>query len=220
MKAILVLGTGRSGTSALAGCLQILGGFCGCNLRSGTTENAKGYFEDKNIITLSNYLLQQAGTPWYSNSIPISSIKMVDPTKERIELCKYAIHIAYSNNPVIVIKDPRMCLLFFCYYNALMMMGYEVYHVISNRQTSEKIKSVLSASSLTENEAENLVHEYDRQLNSCQIVSDNIIVHYSDLLSNTDKILTDFKEYLPFLNYEEPNIRLVKNFLDPSLKHF
>lgn len=222
MKAILVLGTGRSGTSALAGCLQILGGFCGSNLRSGTNENQKGYFEDKHITTLNKYLLQQAGIPWYDNDFTFTAIKNIPTIKAYTECIKDAIKHSYGNHSTIVIKDPRLCLLLPCYQHALAEMGYEIFYVKSHRNDYEKAKSLNHTSSIL-NEAESLafIYKYDEILNnSLSEVPHYMVVDFNQLLNETEKTLSAVQQYFPFLDYSSSKISDIKNFLDPSLKHF
>lgn len=223
MKAIMVLGTGRSGTSALAGCLQLLGGFCGNNLRVGNEENAKGYFEDKNITDLNKYLLNKCGIPWYNHTLSIEGIRPLLPTSERIELIKYAIHLAYGTSPIIVIKDPRICVLFFCYQDALVQLGYDISYIRSVREESQKIKSIIfRTDAFSPEQAQSVISKYDEILNR-SLLMDNInplVVNYDSLLFETDKTISEIQEYLPFLDYTESKMPHLKDFLDPSLKHF
>ena len=53
---LLVLGMHRSGTSTLAGVLNILGIELGSSLLPPTTENTKGYFENQYIMSLNETL--------------------------------------------------------------------------------------------------------------------------------------------------------------------
>ena len=57
--AVVVLGPGRSGTSALTRAVGALGVDLGSNLKAGTAKNAKGFFEDRDILEL-NYELHEA----------------------------------------------------------------------------------------------------------------------------------------------------------------
>ena len=58
-KAVVVLGPGRSGTSALTRAVAALGVDLGPNLKPGTSKNSKGFFEDLDILEL-NYQLHEA----------------------------------------------------------------------------------------------------------------------------------------------------------------
>ena len=63
-RAVLVLGMHRSGTSALARGLQMLGVYLGNNFLSPQPDNPTGYWEDKNICELNERLLTAFGLKW------------------------------------------------------------------------------------------------------------------------------------------------------------
>lgn len=52
MKAVVVIGTGRSGTSCVAGVLQCLGVSMGDKLFGADNNNARGYFEDVELVNM------------------------------------------------------------------------------------------------------------------------------------------------------------------------
>jgi Sulfotransferase family len=62
-RSALVLGTGRSGTSLLAGLFHDSGYFVGDNLWPGTISNPAGYFEDVEINKINEDLLDKVA-PW------------------------------------------------------------------------------------------------------------------------------------------------------------
>ena len=57
MRNIIILGSGRSGTSMLAGCLSTSGYFMGDNLYKKRESNPKGFFENKEINTINEDIL-------------------------------------------------------------------------------------------------------------------------------------------------------------------
>lgn len=59
MRNCLILGSGRSGTSMLAGCLSSAGYFMGDNLMPPNEQNPKGYFESFGIEAINEDLLEQ-----------------------------------------------------------------------------------------------------------------------------------------------------------------
>lgn len=60
-KVVIVLGFHKSGTSATAGLLKILGVHMGKELRKGDERNPKGYFEDVRFLELNDSILYEAG---------------------------------------------------------------------------------------------------------------------------------------------------------------
>lgn len=64
-RAVVVLGPGRSGTSSVAGILQILGVHMGDVAWQGTDRwNVHGYFEDRAFFDLNERILAAAGGSW------------------------------------------------------------------------------------------------------------------------------------------------------------
>lgn len=59
MRNCLILGSGRSGTSMIAGVLSQAGYFMGTSLYPGDEGNPKGYFEDREINAINEELLAQ-----------------------------------------------------------------------------------------------------------------------------------------------------------------
>lgn len=55
----LILGSGRSGSSLVAGLFRNTGHYLGADLREATTSNPRGYFEDHEIIDINERLLDQ-----------------------------------------------------------------------------------------------------------------------------------------------------------------
>ncbi len=49
-RCVVVLGTGRSGPSAVAGILHTLGVSVGRNLLGSNRSNPRGYFEDRDLV--------------------------------------------------------------------------------------------------------------------------------------------------------------------------
>lgn len=81
-KTVIVLGCSRSGTSMTAGILDIVGVKMG-NLRDPAPENPKGYFEDKDFLSLCDDMLIAADPAAHSfNPPPVQDILK---TKDRFD---------------------------------------------------------------------------------------------------------------------------------------
>ena len=62
-RAIVVLGAGRSGTSAITRGLQTLGVELGDQLRPGGGKNPTGFFEDESLMKINKRLRKALGLP-------------------------------------------------------------------------------------------------------------------------------------------------------------
>ncbi len=58
MKNVIILGSGRSGTSMVAGCFSKTCSFMGHSLLPANSANPKGYFEDKEVNSINEDLLE------------------------------------------------------------------------------------------------------------------------------------------------------------------
>src|SRR5271155_6002863 len=63
-RAVLVLGMHRSGTSAVARGLQMLGVYLGNDFLCAKPDNPRGYWEDRNIYDINERLLAVLGLKW------------------------------------------------------------------------------------------------------------------------------------------------------------
>ena len=120
MKNCLILGSGRSGTSMVAGTLAQSGYFMGEELISARDGNPKGFFEDVKINRINEELLSQvlskrprflgrylfknrplSGQRWLAK-VPVGTT--ISPSQHLIE----QIELLLINQP-FCFKDPRLC---------------------------------------------------------------------------------------------------------------
>ncbi|MFP7709243.1 hypothetical protein AB6F04_006780 [Vibrio cyclitrophicus] len=66
MKSVVILGMHRSGTSAIAKALSIMGVNLGVNLLPPKEDNKKGFWEDFNIVDFNTNLMQKQSQDWYT----------------------------------------------------------------------------------------------------------------------------------------------------------
>jgi hypothetical protein len=97
----------RSGTSALARGIQILGVYLGNDFLSPRPDNPTGYWEDKNICALNERLLGVFGLKWEDVG-PIDDTRWHAPEvqpllKEAVEYLKST----FAGQPLWGFKDPR-----------------------------------------------------------------------------------------------------------------
>jgi hypothetical protein len=106
-RAVLVLGMHRSGTSALARGLQILGVYLGHDFLSPQPDNPTGYWEDKNILDLNERLLAAFGLKWEDVAL-IDDARWERPEVEALrgEAVRY-LGSQFLAHPLWGFKDPR-----------------------------------------------------------------------------------------------------------------
>ncbi len=74
--AVVVLGAGRSGTSAITRALQALGVELGDRLRRGGGKNPTGFFEDRDLLRLNKRLRRALG-------VRADSVRLIEPREWR-----------------------------------------------------------------------------------------------------------------------------------------
>jgi len=97
----------RSGTSALARGLQMLGVFLGNDFLSPQPDNPTGYWEDRNIFEINERLLAVFGLKWEDVAL-IDDARWHDQAVEPLlaEAVQY-LRSQFVNHPLWGFKDPR-----------------------------------------------------------------------------------------------------------------
>lgn len=109
---IFILGMHRSGTSAVARLLNILGVELGQNLLDPSPEiNAAGFWENRSVVDLNERLLLSLDSNWFDfGSYPVDwwlDEKMTHFYPKAAEIIKTEL----GQKDLVAIKDPRLCRL-------------------------------------------------------------------------------------------------------------
>lgn len=136
-KVLLVVGMHRSGTSALAGALSILGVDVGEDLlpaKSG--ENERGFFELKEVHNYHDRLLMSGGRTWDS-PWPLTSswLDRFATPSSKTEL-RDILQRNFADADLCAVKDPRLCQLLPLWRTVLADLGAEVavIHIVREPQ--------------------------------------------------------------------------------------
>jgi hypothetical protein len=110
-QAILVLGAHRSGTSAVAGAVRLLGGAPPAHVLPPASDNPTGFWESPAVIATNDWILASAGTSWFEClSFDVDPLDL----KTRTAAWKFimlSLTIEFDQARLLLIKDPRICLL-------------------------------------------------------------------------------------------------------------
>jgi hypothetical protein len=111
VRALVVLGMHRSGTSSVAGALVRLGGQAPAHLMPAAPSNERGFWESNVVMELNDDILRAAGTFW-NDWRPFDPRRLgrADEWSFR-ERAAAALAAEFSGMGVPVLKDPRMCRL-------------------------------------------------------------------------------------------------------------
>jgi glycosyltransferase involved in cell wall biosynthesis len=141
-QAIIVLGMHRSGTSALAGALGLLGARLPVRQLPPQPDNPKGYSESEQITAIHERLLAAAGTSWFSlQRIPDEWFRSAQAASFADELVA-AVREDYGDAPLFVVKDPRMCRLLPIWRSVLGRIDAQACFAIALRNPFEVARSL------------------------------------------------------------------------------
>lgn len=138
---ILIAGMHRSGTSAIAGCYEMLGYNAGKTVMPSTPDNPKGYFENIKCWQLNEKLLSMLDLKWDSISNPdTNNIYIRD--KIYIHEIEKIIAEDFLHAPEIFIKDPRISYLLPFWIEGLQFLNYEIKILIPFRNPESVCRSL------------------------------------------------------------------------------
>jgi len=156
----LLVGVGRSGTSALAGTfyrahykgepVQML------DLIPADRGNPKGFFEDERVVRLNDTILGEAGT-WVLSELETDFSHLMTETKYDQQVKDI---LDRYDSPAICIKDPRLSLTLPVYVRELEARGIKCHIVHVRRRLNRILDSFLVRDLLTNDRATKLVEKY------------------------------------------------------------
>jgi hypothetical protein len=109
-RAVIVMGMHRSGTSAVAGCLQRLGVDFGPRLMPPTPANPRGFYEHIDIVNLHDRLLLAAGASWSDTGRKAPDwLATADAAGRFRDDLRQILRRDFGAAPLWGVKDPRLC---------------------------------------------------------------------------------------------------------------
>ena len=117
---VFVLGMHRSGTSAVAESLAAMGYVVpGDMLEKDVRVNGRGFWESRDVVDINEKILQQMGHSWFDVFVPEEGWYRQEKFSFIKKNIKSFIKRELSKSDRLVIKDPRLCLSFLLWSDAL-----------------------------------------------------------------------------------------------------
>lgn len=219
-KIIVILTSGRSGSSLLVKLLENIKFTPGSNLLKVTKiinflykGNLKGHFEDKDIIQLNEKILMSNKKAWFSinKSLRNRSTKKYQPQIKKI------IKKLLLNNNNLIIKDPRLSATINLWHKELInFKNTKIYYIFLIRNPSEYVDSIYKRDKIPKKISEgNWLADnvnYLKFLNNKNFYK----VTYDELLSNRKKLINNINSFI-FSKSKQKNININDNFFDQNL---
>ncbi|MHC4140712.1 MAG: glycosyltransferase, partial [Planctomycetota bacterium] len=142
-EALLILGMHRSGTSALARVVNLLGAQLGSRLLDPQTGvNEQGFWEHADVVSGHEALLGDLGSAWYDIR-PLPADWEQRPATERMEKrIAGLLEGDLSAHPLIAVKDPRLCRFVAPWKRMLRRAGRRAKFVLILRDPEEVVRSL------------------------------------------------------------------------------
>ncbi len=218
--ALVVLGPYRSGTSAFARALNL----CGAMLPEGLVParlgvNPTGFWETESINDLDARLLYRLGGDWNRVDMPIpSGGPLVDEFEADVgELLAGE----YQGASLIVIKDPRICVLAPLWHRALERHGYRARYVVPVRNPLEVARSLESRGDMPVGDGLLLWLAYMRHVESFTRHAGiaQIHVRYTELLADWRAVVGRIGSALHIELDTQARAGEIDSFIAPALRN-
>jgi len=220
-KIIVVLGMHRSGTSAIAKGIVELGAFPGNHLMEAREDNPKGFWEDKRIVALNDEMLEFFDLKWDSIDNPaLNRFRTVLPLYEK-EFLPRAMELAedlFRVSDVVMIKDPRMCVLLPFWQKVFAKIGAEEKYIWALRDPLESAKSLEKRNQMDIQYALQLWLYYNAMVFQ-NIGSEFLVCSISSLMERPMEELKRIGEFIGADADEKSLQKYCDDFLDASLLH-
>jgi GT2 family glycosyltransferase len=141
--AIVIAGMHRSGTSALARVLSLLGATLPKRLMPGGEFNKAGHWESTTIMQLHEDILGSMGSAWHDWGTIESRWFKSRAAKSFQARLATAVREEYGGSQLFVVKDPRICRLLPLWLNVLKDLNIAPYVVIPLRNPIEVAQSLV-----------------------------------------------------------------------------
>jgi hypothetical protein len=142
--AVLVAGMHRSGTSALAGALNMLGLSLGERLLSPGEDNPKGYWEHQGVVEIHERLLASLSRRW--DDVRPLPAGWIDSEAARVAANEVRTMVSneFAETHVWAVKDPRICRFLPLWIEVLRELDIRPVVLFACRKPSEVAASITS----------------------------------------------------------------------------
>ena len=219
---LIVLGMHRSGTSALAGTLGLLGAETGLTLIPPHPEiNSKGYWENTEIVAIHDMILEALGSSWQDErTLPPMWWQLPELKHFRDELM-HIVKSNYTNAALWMMKDPRMCRLMPLWSSILEKVVDDARVILIVRHPHEVAESLKRRDDIPNERAYLLWLRYMLDAEKWSRNYQRVLISYEQLLSDWRSSVDHIAQILQIpISYEEPLMqKKIDDFLEPSLRH-
>ena len=216
-QALVVLGMHRSGTSAFSRVLNLCGAFLPDNRHPAKLgDNEKGFWEPEEIPQLNERLFKSIGTTWLNEKLNLADWNHLHA--DFAEDAAALLETEYGNQTLILIKDPRICLLAAWWDEVLHVSGYEPLYVIPLRNPLEVAASLHVRDRLPMETGLALWLRYFDEAEAVTRDSRRVFVAYADLVADWKRCVNKISAAVDVKLDIGKNGQEVESFLEDRLR--
>ena len=219
--AVVVLGMHRSGTSAMARVLSLAGAQLPASTMPPGLGNPAGHWEPRDIADFNDRIFADLDSGWHDPFGPRGLRRRKLPNARYLAEAQDILLKNYGESSPIVLKEPRLSVLFDLWIEALNNRQFKPCYIIMVRHPFEVAASLKARDSFLENKSIILWTTY---MLTCELNTrdaNRIFVSYDDLLENPEAILDKVESQLA-LNLPRrtwDSLLETQEFLRRDLKH-
>jgi glycosyltransferase involved in cell wall biosynthesis len=216
---VVVLGMHRGGTSAVTRALDCVGVSLGEKHLQANEDNKKGFWEDREVVSLNEEVLAAIDQSWFSlRSLSDSDVKAL----ENAGLIKRASSLLQERlcvNPRFGFKDPRTTKLLAFWRRVFESQGWRPFYVFVVRNPKSIVRSLLERDQFSYEHSYLLWLEYVLSALSHSDLHNTLLIDYDELLANPRSELNRLAGFLkaPLDNKKATNY--AEHFLEHGLRH-
>lgn len=214
---IVVLGMHRSGTSVLTGLVSILGGYVGTDLMPSTKDNPKGYFENNKIYRLNEKILEENNATWDDYLFTIESISP-EIFNSYVLSAKTIIRSELKFVNKILVKDPRMCILFPIWERAFKELNIKLKLIFAYRSPMEVALSMHKRDHFSIEKGLMLWSHFFFQAELLSRSHKRLVIEYSRDFDDLTELLEKIGMFIG-LKVTDTSLAQANKFYSPHLKH-
>lgn len=217
---ILILGMHRSGTSAAAGCLNILGFEIGQHIVPPGEPNEKGYFENDSINHFNEEILHLLFARWHDTLSLPDEWWLDERLKEKNKELEDLLQSEFNFSSNFIIKDPRNSVLLPLYLNVFNKLNITPKFIINFRNPYEVAASLQKRDNLSFSKSLLLWMDTNLKAEFYSRPYSRLFLNYNSLLTEPIKTLKKVIERLK-LNIEITDKEKLElgQFIEAKLKH-
>jgi hypothetical protein len=216
---LFVLGSGRSGTSALTRVLSLCGAALPAAMLGADYGNPRGYWEPRATLHLNATILRRHRSSTLDPTLRMQAEGELDAEEKAAFVTRIRAYLAsLPAARVVVIKDPQITLLCDMWFQAAVLAGFDVAAVIAVRHPGEVIGSWSSFIGATPELANALWLKYSLLAERHTRAVPRVFVDYSNLIENWRREVKRISTVLA-IDLDTRDEDAIEAFLTPDLVH-